>query len=210
MKLPQSSVNGKLAPIDPEVLWFVQIQFCEPQLCSHVLFRENRLPLGKLSQQTTIEATRGLQKVMCKGPTFTFIWDFSVFLLCYWLPLVIPGKEDRITTHVAVSADLLKWGELKFLVRVMTSTFIPVLSMLNQCLPSSLCKEFFQPLPISSEPWRERCVASLLWSYVMYSSQHCSSTLCLKVENCVNELYLLLWRVVYFIGTLYCHLADRK
>ena len=67
---------------------------------------------------------------------------------CQWLPLIIPGKVSRITTHVSVSADL-------FLVELMSShelqhiDILPrfvLLLMLNQSLPSSLCKEIFRPL----------------------------------------------------------------
>ena len=52
---------------------------------------------------------------------------------CLWVPPVIPGKVDRITTCVAVSHDLFlpRWREhsLEFLVRFSMLTFFDILSL---------------------------------------------------------------------------------
>ena len=48
--------------------------------------------------------------MMCEGAAVTLIRGFAD--LRQWLPLIIPGKVDRTTRHVAISADL-------FIVRMM-------------------------------------------------------------------------------------------
>ena len=122
--------------------------------------------------------------MMCKRTTFTIIQGFAD--LCFsrpyqWSPLFFSGKVHRTTTCVAISAYL-------FLVK-MTQTLpgispevehdiLPcfLLLMPNRYLPSCLHREMSATLPMSHHSWRDRCVASSLWSYVMYTPEHCSST----------------------------------
>lgn len=64
----------------------------------------------------------------------------------------------------------------------------------NQCLSSSLHREIHTSLT-SRRLWRDRCLASLLWSYVMYAPLQSSSTAWLfkgRTWHKMNDLYRLL------------------
>ena len=95
-------------------------------------------------------------------------------------PLVIPGKVYRITTCVAISADLF-FVEMMGTQHVIScevqhvNIFSPFLFLTltrNQCLPSSLCGELFYLTHITSALKGEICS---FWSHLIYTPQYCSS-----------------------------------
>ena len=63
--------------------------------------------------------------------------------------------------------------------------------MLNQCLPSSLFRYLSATLPTSHQPWRNRCVASLLWTYVM-----CCFGLLISVPKVVMSAKICKWNAL--------------
>ena len=99
-----------------------------------------------------------------------------------WLSPVIPIKIKRITSHRVISVDLflIKMRiSLEFLVRFNMSTFfLFCLYPHTKSVPSifSVQGDLLASVPTSCQPCRDRCGASLLWGYMMYTLQHPSCT----------------------------------
>ena len=108
------------------------------------------------------------------------------------LPPVIPGKVDRTTT---ITADLflveITGMEPGISFEVQRVNVLPRLVLplkLNQCCPSSLCRQIRWPL-YPPHVCRERidvkliCFGSILFTLCITAVEHHG---CLKVENCVK------------------------
>ena len=94
--------------------------------------------------------------------------------------LVIPGKIDRITTGVAITADFscqndgnIAWKFLRGSAHQHSSTFCS--SSPFGSVPSNYSANR-DLLATSRQPRTDRCVTSLLWIYAIYALQHCNST----------------------------------
>ena len=92
---------------------------------------------------TTIRTIWVQRNMACKGAELTLFWGFAdLHLSALWLPPLISGKVDRISTRVAPSVlifSLPKWQEqsFKFLLRFSTSTFFQKSQMQRQWVVST-------------------------------------------------------------------------
>ena len=108
----------------------------------------------------SIGATRVLQNTMCNGAKLAFLRGFAdTHSFPLWLPPVITGKVDRITTCVAVSVDLFlakmtgTWPDVSWEVQhfgilpCFVLTVAPKWHLLNQSSHSCFQNQQFACLP---------------------------------------------------------------
>ena len=165
---------------------------------------------------TTLEATWVPGNVQCKRAALTLIRGFAGVCLSDLLP-VIPGKVNRISTHVTVSADFFLEHFLEF-----RSFVVPF--KLNQCLLSSPHREICRPLCLRHIGLEGTHVYLLCFGAMWYTLRIITVVHhgCLKAQNNVKGiisiacfcLLLSLLKVVVFAKSpkrdSCCHLADKN